>query len=430
MERLGGSRVSLKPGFLFPVLGWPGSERSWCSAGSAAGVWRRHTFLPPIRAGLGCSVRGTCLCKTLSCSILSSLKGLLKTLQPGKLAPSLGAGSLLFWVSRSSGTGTGSGSEPSSSVLVSPDSSRKFFPGSCLSAAQPVTKQVNGFVGDSFTFPVEIPNLQPDTEINWRYGPVDPDSPIARIQNGKIYVFEERFRARLQLDNVTSSLRINNLETADSGFYQVEKFKGNKFMKRFCLSVYTPVPEPGVMLIHAGGAQGNSSCTLLCFVGNASEGITVSWMRDGTQLHTRELELSLEMQGGNVTYTCVASNPASNRTTTVTPSEYCDERKDNKGGPENPRSHILIPGLVIAVTGVLAVILIVLYLRRKKPAFEREGSERSRVSGGIEFAEVTAAPPAGNGQDIPELAGARETTEKLITIYDKLRPPRPQNVPG
>ncbi|KAK6468591.1 hypothetical protein HHUSO_G33345, partial [Huso huso] len=186
------------------------------------------------------------------------------------------------------------------------------------SAAQLGGQQVKGIVGESFTFPVEIANLQPDIEVHWRYNPAEPNSFIARLQDGKIKTdFHERFKSRLQLNMNTGSLKIHHLNTEDSGYYQVETVR-DIFNKRFDLSTVNPVPEPQVMQIHSA----NRSCTLQCFVGNASE-VNVFWIRDGKPLHTTELEISQEMQGGDVTYTCVASNPASNKTTTVTPSHYC-----------------------------------------------------------------------------------------------------------
>ncbi|XP_058877753.1 SLAM family member 5-like isoform X1 [Acipenser ruthenus] len=292
------------------------------------------------------------------------------------------------------------------------------------SAAQLGGQQVKGIVGESFTFPVEIANLQLDIEVHWRYGPAGPDRPIARLQEGKIKTdFIERFKSRLQLNMNTGSLQIHHLNTEDRGIYQVETVR-DIFHKRFYLSVYNPVPEPQVLQIHSA----NRSCTLQCFVGNASE-VNVSWIRDGKPLNTTELEISQEMQGGNVTYSCVASNPASNKSITVTPSHYCGKRNGNEDGAETPRNHVLIPVIVLAVIGVLAVLSITLYLRRKKTAFEKEGSERSRNSSGIVYAEVTTAPPAGSGEDIPELAAARQTTAKLTTIYDELRTPSSQNAP-
>ncbi|KAK6469023.1 SLAM family member 5-like [Huso huso] len=181
-------------------------------------------------------------------------------------------------------------------------------------------QQVKGIVGESITF--EIPNLLTNPEINWRYGPTSASSSAkltVRIINRKIEtVYEERFKTRLQLVNNTDSLRINNLQKSDSGFYQVEDF-GTRFLKKFQLTVYNPVPEPHVKKMDGSVELGNRTCTLLCSVGGPS-GVTVSWMIDGKSLNTTQLKLT---QGYNVTYTCVASNPASNQTVTVTPSNYC-----------------------------------------------------------------------------------------------------------
>ncbi|XP_058863041.1 uncharacterized protein LOC131696681 isoform X4 [Acipenser ruthenus] len=66
------------------------------------------------------------------------------------------------------------------------------------------------------------------------------------------------------------------------------------------------------------------TCVLLCSVENDSN-VTLSWLKgDGTILNKTSsvnettLALSHDMLPDNVTYTCVASNPASNRTTNVT----------------------------------------------------------------------------------------------------------------
>ncbi|KAK6464957.1 SLAM family member 8-like [Huso huso] len=194
-------------------------------------------------------------------------------------------------------------------------------------------QQVKGIVGESFTFPVAVLNLQRGTEINWRFGSVEnADWPLARIENGEIDVdFEERFKTRLQLDRKTGSLQINNLQKEDSGFYLVEAYKENKLKNIFYLSVYNPVSKPHVTKTHERGSSGYRTCLLLCSVVK-SHNVTLSWLREGeilTQtdsLNATELEISQEMQGGNVTYSCVASNPASNKTTTVTPSHYCLEK--------------------------------------------------------------------------------------------------------
>ncbi|RXM93034.1 T-lymphocyte surface antigen Ly-9 [Acipenser ruthenus] len=194
------------------------------------------------------------------------------------------------------------------------------------SAAQ----QVKGILRESFTFPVKIPNLHPAIEVHWSYGPEGPDKTIASIQNRMITVFDERFKGRLQLDSNSSSLRISELKTKDSGFYQVEEFKKNGFKKRFSLTVYNPVPIPHVQKLSGSEVQSNETiCILLCSVQN-STALTVSWIRDGESLHTPQLVLRVNTAEYNVNYTCVASNPVSNQTVTVTPSQNCTETEKHK----------------------------------------------------------------------------------------------------
>lgn len=57
-------------------------------------LYDTHTFLPPIWAGLVCTVRGTCFCRALSLWSAWALKGLVNTLLPEQVF-SEGGGSLL-----------------------------------------------------------------------------------------------------------------------------------------------------------------------------------------------------------------------------------------------------------------------------------------------------------------------------------------------
>ncbi|XP_058862045.1 CD48 antigen-like isoform X1 [Acipenser ruthenus] len=195
--------------------------------------------------------------------------------------------------------------------------------------AEPVAQQVKGIVGESVTLTVEIPNLQPDTEIDWRYGSEKTDWLIARVQRGRIEVYEDRYKARLQTDNTTSALQISRLEKEDSGHYIVEVYRKIKFQKIFLLSIYDAVPIPQVN--RSSEARDNDYCILLCSV-TESNNVLLSWQRNWTEVtqpsstSTTRLQLSnYELQGENSTntYACVASNPVHNHTVTFTPSDYC-----------------------------------------------------------------------------------------------------------
>ncbi|MGH0176062.1 UNVERIFIED_CONTAM: hypothetical protein FKN15_071940 [Acipenser sinensis] len=295
-------------------------------------------------------------------------------------------------------------------------------------ATQSGVQKVKGVEGERFTFPVGVLNLQPESDVVWKHGSENTEWSFVRIQGGKIEaVYQDRFQNRLQLDD-SGSLQINNLEAEDAGFYQVDVAPGS-YKNRFYLSVYNPVPEPQVLQIHSanrsctlqcfvgnasevnvswmrdqvlqihsGEALANRSCTLQCFVGNASE-VNVSWMRDGKPLHTTELEISQEMQGGDVTYSCVASNPASNNSITVTPSHYCDKRKGNEEGETTTirlSTELIVRVLVfIVLSGVVIAVCVSVWKK------------------------INASSECRVDVNRPQLS--QQTDDKLTTVYEEVQ---------
>ncbi|XP_041091603.1 SLAM family member 7-like [Polyodon spathula] len=254
-----------------------------------------------------------------------------------------------------------------------------------LSAAQPGALQVKRTVGELFSFPVEIPNLQPKTELNWRYSSVKAYGIIARIQNGKIDTdFEERFKTRLQLDNITSSLRIVDLQTDDSGVYVVETARGEPFARSFHLSVYIlknlffstdTVRKPRVGM-NPERILGKAFCVLLCSVENDSN-VTLSWLRgDGTILNRTSsvnettLVLSQGIAQDNVTYICVASNPVSKQNKTVPAASLNCQKKGS--GPRNLPEWV-IPCVVLALLGLTAVLILAVGFKRNPKRVLSEG---------------------------------------------------------
>ncbi|XP_058863037.1 uncharacterized protein LOC131696681 isoform X1 [Acipenser ruthenus] len=174
-------------------------------------------------------------------------------------------------------------------------------------------QQVDGLVGGNVTLPLEYNYV--GEELFWSYNDNDTGRIvyIALIRtNGKP---TEYYPLKYKLDS-TGSLKIICLQKEDSRVYQADVPKGKKFKKNYSLSVYTE-PKPRVEICP-------DTCVLLCSVENDSN-VTLSWLKgDGTILNKTSsvnettLALSHDMLPDNVTYTCVASNPASNRTTNVT----------------------------------------------------------------------------------------------------------------
>ncbi len=84
-------------------------------------------------------------------------------------------------------------------------------------------------VGESVHLSTDLPEIQRDDEIQWRFG---DDSLIAEIKggNGETYdVPDERFRDRLKLDTHTGDLTILNSSTEHAGRYNLKicSRKGN-----------------------------------------------------------------------------------------------------------------------------------------------------------------------------------------------------------
>ncbi|XP_056109170.1 uncharacterized protein LOC130086993 [Rhinichthys klamathensis goyatoka] len=89
--------------------------------------------------------------------------------------------------------------------------------------------------GDPVTLKTDA-ELQRDDQILLIFG--DENSHIAEIKREDIFVLDERFRDRLELDHQTGSLIITNTRTTDSGEYTLQISSGKNTFKRFHVSVF------------------------------------------------------------------------------------------------------------------------------------------------------------------------------------------------
>ncbi|KAG5849593.1 hypothetical protein ANANG_G00112590 [Anguilla anguilla] len=117
---------------------------------------------------------------------------------------------------------------------------------------------------------------------------------------------------------------------------------------------FDPVPRPQM----SSRNKMKPSCSVLCSVENGRE-VTLSWHREGQTLsHTSSpnfsspLSLPLEIETNSAPYSCVATNPVSNKTVIVRPEEHCFDR--------DIRS-LLVAGIE-AFIGILFIILMGTYV--------------------------------------------------------------------
>ncbi|XP_036372540.1 SLAM family member 5-like [Megalops cyprinoides] len=185
--------------------------------------------------------------------------------------------------------------------------------------------------GESVTLHSHLSELQTNSELSWTFKTGSSFAPIAQHFRGEITTgYTERFKDRLQVDRQTGSLTISNLNTNDSGVYQLLMRHYNRTLSKFLvqLKVYTPASTPVISNITQSHSV-SKSCSVLCSVENGRE-VTLSWQRGGETLnHTSSpdlntnLSLPLEIEEYNSTYSCVAANPVHHSLTKLSMTELC-----------------------------------------------------------------------------------------------------------
>ncbi|KAI1887854.1 hypothetical protein AGOR_G00194790 [Albula goreensis] len=152
------------------------------------------------------------------------------------------------------------------------------------------------------------------------------DTQIARVIAKYLDITSSIFRGRVQWDSSTGFFSITGLKMEDSGQYKVQNWDEQTAVQSlFQLTVYNPVSTPQV----SSRNKMKPTCSVLCSVENGRE-VTLSWQREGETLYytsspdlNTPLSLPLEIEENSAPYSCVAVNPAINKTVTVRPEEFC-----------------------------------------------------------------------------------------------------------
>ncbi|XP_064193857.1 SLAM family member 8-like isoform X1 [Anguilla rostrata] len=235
----------------------------------------------------------------------------------------------------------------------------------CVTSVQ--SKILNGILGQTITFPSVV------KEIGFIF---KNKSEIATVA-GEIEPTDDRYGTRLQWNSSTGLFSLTDLRRGDSGEYGVQHKDGKT--DDYQLVVWDPVPRPQV----SSRNRMKPSCSVLCSVENGRE-VTLSWHREGQTLsHTSSpnfsspLSVPLEIETNSAPYSCVATNPVSNKTVTVRPEEHCFGH-----GPHDALLYIMfVLRLVEFVLVTLAVGLLIHQYRKGRiltlPSTERRRRRRS-----------------------------------------------------
>ncbi|KAF5890999.1 SLAM family member 7-like isoform X2, partial [Clarias magur] len=175
-----------------------------------------------------------------------------------------------------------------------------------------------GAVGDSVTFPLSVP-----VSGNIIYN----SNTVGQVLNKQSDTeLSEKFVNRLQWVSQSGFFTLSDLRTDDSGLYTLQSTKEQKGKQDYQLEVYERVSAPQLMNTTSSSSE---FCSFLCSVRNV-RGLKLSVYEDGVLLNRSSsssntsditLNLHLEIKKTNNhrerTFSCVASNPVSNKTTSI-----------------------------------------------------------------------------------------------------------------
>ncbi|XP_032116609.1 SLAM family member 5-like isoform X2 [Sapajus apella] len=229
-------------------------------------------------------------------------------------------------------------------------------------------------------------------EVSWALGTLLNYTQVLQVRKGAdspIWLsLQDKFKQRVHVPSMWS-LRIENLAPEDSGQYMamIRSTRGKMLGQVFYLSVYEPVPHPGILAKLLSITPGLCNITLQCRAPGATEDLKVTWVSKGLlreleqsktpgpALNPWTLAVSLPLCQCNTHLTCVVSNQVDKKAAILDVRKVCVQET----APHKQDTVRLLPGLLGDVAGVMLVLGTGLYLlktcRKKKKMKIRRGGE-------------------------------------------------------
>ncbi|KAK3507529.1 hypothetical protein QTP70_028074, partial [Hemibagrus guttatus] len=229
-------------------------------------------------------------------------------------------------------------------------------------------QEVVSAVGQSVTFPFSVPV---SGTISYK------GDTVGQVLNKQSEITGEKFLNRLHWVSQSGSFTLSDLRTDDSGLYTVQSTKEPKGKQEYQLEVYERVSAPQVMNT---SSRSSEFCSLLCSVRNG-RGLKLSAYEDEVLLNqtssssTSDITLNLHLEikkTDNHTFSCVASNPVSSKTTNFSFTDVCSQKRGSH--PDERTSRTIVIAVVVSLISVMAVIMMLVYLKKRK---QNEASRRT-----------------------------------------------------
>ncbi|XP_040086035.1 SLAM family member 6 isoform X1 [Oryx dammah] len=237
-------------------------------------------------------------------------------------------------------------------------------PGNSVSETSTPPLVVNGVLGESVTLSSNFPAKENITFITWLH----KGNSVIFIwpKEAKIQVTDPKRKNQL---NVTKSysLQLNNLTMADVGHYRAQITTATSFLNTdYNLQIFRRLSN--LQVAHHTKRSENNTCEiqLTCSVENPNDNVSFKWQVSGNPYHSEaNLSISWDPKGlSEETYTCIAENPVSSLSSSVSDKRVCEGVINGKNEYLDIRWIII----VVVLTCIFFNALILIFVQRKKVA--------------------------------------------------------------
>ncbi|XP_023971762.1 SLAM family member 6 [Physeter macrocephalus] len=249
-------------------------------------------------------------------------------------------------------------------------------PGNTVSQTSSTPLIVNGVVGESVTLTLKFPVEEKIMSITWLHAGksiifIEPNEALNRVTDPK---------RKNQLKVIESySLQISNLTMADTGPYsaQITTLTSSLFTS-YDLRIFRRLRNLQVVPHTKWSKNRTCEIHLTCSVDNPNDSILFRWQVSGNTLQSdANLTISWDPKSfDEETYTCVAENPVSNSSFSVSVKSLCQSVTNEKN------EHLDTMWIVVAVSSIcIVVVIIVLFVWRKKIGFFQFSTQQTQCPG-------------------------------------------------
>ncbi|XP_047412083.1 LOW QUALITY PROTEIN: SLAM family member 5 [Sciurus carolinensis] len=290
---------------------------------------------------------------------------------------------------------------------------------------------VNGILGEWATFPLNIQESQQLTSIAWTsktsvafVKPGDPGTPPM------VTVTHRNYYERIKVTDQNYNLVISDLRMEDAGVYQAdintETNTTYTTTKRYHLQVYRRLGKPKITQSFMTSVNSTCNVTLTCSVEKEEKNVTYSWSPLGEVGNV--LQVFQTPQDQELTYTCIAWNPVSNSSDSISTQQLC---ADTATAGSYTRHTGLLSGL--AVLFLLVLIPSSVFLLRLCKRGQGQGSyltpfiknsdavSKKTIYTYITVSRDTQPAEARIYDEIPQAKGLPSKEEPVNTIYSTVQ---------